>query len=914
MQKNIWRIVSFSAALVTASFFHLGAESAEPGTFENSAPAGLERVLAVDAKLSPSKNELVVYYVRNDGNYGPWALWMWALPGGDGAAMWEYTRSWKVMDGVGYMRFPMDGSGTGGIRPVSAEGGVGLIVRQESGWIKDGEADREWSISTSNKVVIFERDPRTYAAEPYLPQITGAELVSEDTIKLTLSGKYGLATDGSDSGFVIRTRDGRTLGIKEVVNSDSANASDNYTAHVTVRLSDNASVADAIYVTNPAFRGEAQVSGRNLAMALASKAVPGDDINLGAEYKGGSVTFNLWAPTSSSAAVNLYRKSGAVSADYTVPMSYDGSTGVWSAVFDSVDPEGFFYDYTLTNSKGTVTVLDPYAKSMDVYRGKGGPGRGAIIDLSSKKAFDGEYEPYYPLKQREDAVIYEVSVRDFTISPDAGVSAVPGTYNAFIEKIPYLKSLGITHVQLLPVLNFYFNDETDKSYDNRGVVNGSNYNWGYDPHNYFTPEGWYASDPQDPYVRVRELRNLINELHKAGIGVLLDVVYNHVADSALLDNIVPGYYFRTKADGSLTNASGCGNDTASERAMMKRLIMDSTRFWVEQYHVDGFRFDIMGLMEASSVQDSYNRCARINPHVLFVGEAWKMYNGAPGTAGMDQNYMLRTNDVAAFNDEFRDLVKAGGFNETGLGFITGKAINTERLFRNMCGSPTVNYKADDPGDNLQYLVCHDGLTLHDLIVNNCHLTDENDADEITARIKLGNVLGLTAQGIAFLHAGQERGRTKPNVHGSKNESINNFVRNSYDSSDNINQIIWTLDDRYQNVADYTAGLVRLRRETSAFRLGTAKKVSSCMRQIVTGKGDQSVIAFTVKADGTTYIVAVNAGVNPVSINTSLNLKGAKILVDAESAGVQAIENPVGVKVSGKVMELDGLTAAVVRVK
>ena len=220
-----------------------------------------------------------------------------------------------------------------------------------------------------------------------------------------------------------------------------------------------------------------------------------------------------------------------------------------------------------------------------------------------------------------------------------------------IEKIPYLKSLGITHVQLMPVLNFYFTDETKTAYEGSGTVSGNNYNWGYDPHNYFTPEGWYSSNAADPYARVAELRTLINELHKAGLGVLLDVVYNHMGSVSFLDDVVPGYFFRTNAQGKLTSASGCGNDVATERVMARKLIVDSLAYWTREYKVDGFRFDLMGLMDTETVLSGYAAAKAINPDTLFEGEGWKMYNGPAGTSGMDQKYMTKTDSIAVFNDE-----------------------------------------------------------------------------------------------------------------------------------------------------------------------------------------------------------------------------------------------------------------------
>ena len=888
------------------------ADSALPGSFEAAGPGDLEKVLQADKKLSPAENEFVVYYFRKDKNYEPWALWLWALPGGDGNANWTYTQKWNVLDDVAYMRFALDGSSTGGNKPVSSEGTVGLIVRQKGGWTKDGNDDRVWNINTCKRCVIFSGDQNTYAALPYKPSIKSAELTDLNTIKITLSGRYALDTDGGASGFEVTDSSGKKFVVTSAKNSDSSSLSDNYTKNVTLTLKDKLSVSESLFVANKNFIGKVAVNSQKLALSLAEKSLPAETEEFGAFYKKGAVTFKIWAPTASSVTANIYKNAKSTKADFTLALKKNDATGLWSATFDKADIEGYFYDYTIVNSKGTKTVLDPYAKSMACYYGKGGAGRAAIVDMASPSSLPagGMKEPYLSFDNKCRAVIYEVSVRDFTISDDSGVKAAKGTYTAFIEKIPYLKDLGITHVQLLPVLNFYNNDESDKKYDNRGLTNGSNYNWGYDPHNYFTPEGWYASDAEDPYCRIRELRTLIEECHKAGIGVILDVVYNHMADSALLDDIVPGYYFRMNENGGFKSASGCGNDTASEHAMMKRLIKDSTLFWVKNYKVDGFRFDLMGLMEASSVLDSYKECAKVNPSVIFEGEGWKMYDGESGTVGMDQNYMTKTDDVSVFNDEFRDLVKAGGFNETGLGLATGKAINTVRLFNNMCGRPAANYKADNPADNLNYLVCHDGLTLHDLVVNNCHLEDGRDDEEIISRIKLANFIELTSQGLVLLHAGQERGRSKPNVNSLKAECINEFVRNSYDSSDNINQIVWTLTEPYAKLLEYTKGLIDLRLNTSAFTLSDAEKIQKSVEQLCVQKGDASQLAFSVKADGGKYLVFVNASNKKFTFKTDVNMSNAKILVDKNHASSKFLSSSDGIKVSKKKISLDALTAAV----
>lgn len=887
------------------------ADSGEPGTFDNATPKAMSDVLSLDAKLKPSDDEFTIYYVRPNKDYDIWALWIWANPGGDGAAAFPFTQNWTVQDGIGYMRLKLDGSSTGGTKLFSDKGDVGLIVRQKEEWKKDGKDDRFWNINTSKKIAIFSGDQTTYAAVDYKPSIKIAELSNEKTITLKLSGKYGLDKDGGASGFSVSSSSGKEYKIAKVYNtSNPKDFSQNMTDAVTLELQEKVTLGDTIKVNNEKFLTSATVNSTKLEVKIAESKTPAMTETLGCVFSGGKATFRLWAPTSSKAVLNIYKTGDAKNADFTIDMTFNDKTGVWSCVFDKENADGYFYDYTLNNSKGTVTVLDPYAISMNANKGDGAVGRAAIIDLSSEKV-GASSSDYVKLAKREDAIIYEVSVRDFTINPDAKTSEKPGTYKAFIEKIPYLKELGVTHVQLLPVVNFFYNDETNKEYENSGKVNGNNYNWGYDPHNYFTPEGWYATDATDPYCRVKELRELINACHEAGLGVLLDVVYNHMASTQFLDDIVPGYYFRLNDKGGFKSNSGCGNDTATERKMMKKLVMDSTAHWVKNYKADGFRFDLMGLMEASSVVDSYNACAKINPAILFEGEGWKMYNGESGTLGMDQNYMTQTNKVSVFNDEFRDLIKAGGFNETGRGLVTKKATDNERFFRNATGSPMSNYRADSPGDNLNYTTCHDGLTLHDCIVHNLHLDEKKDRAEIVARMKLANFIVLTSQGLSFLHAGQERGRTKPNVTGAKNESIGNFVRNSYDSSDNINQIVWNIDTEYQNLLEYTKGLIAIRKEFGVFRIGDAKKVAKNIKEIETGDESGLVFGYTIKDKKNKWIVLINANSEKSEINCGVNSNSSVIYIDSDVADKNGIANPVGVTISGTSVVLAPLTATVI---
>lgn len=858
----------------------------EPGTVEDAPPAGLEKVLHLHEKLAVSDDEFIIYYVRQDEKYDDWALWIWALPGGDGSKAWDSTQSWHTENGVAFMRFKKTGL-ENGTPLLGINGDAGFIIRKQQSWEKDGEADRQWNFKTDNACIVFSQDEHTYTAKAYKPRMIRAAAETPHTIKLTLSGKYGLDTDGGFSGFSVKGTDGLYL-LKIAVNADSPQAPyNNFTASVLIETIDPLALSDTIAVYNEHFEGAVTVDMKDILLQTLEQTIPEQNAVLGAQYNAAekSCRFALWAPVSKNVSVNLYKNADDTSPTYLLPMQYDEKTGVWSCRVNEYDTLGFFYDYTVSNSTGTQQVLDPYAYSMAAYTGNGGMGRGAVVDLHNSALQPIQEYPYPRLHKREDAVIYEVSVRDFTISPDSGVKNIPGTYKAFIEKIPYLKRLGITHVQLMPVLNFYYTDETNRSYEDSGTVQNNNYNWGYDPHNYFTPEGWYASNPHDPAARIKELRELINECHKEGIAVILDVVYNHMAKTDFLESIVPGYYFRTGKNGQFTSASGCGNDVASERIMARKLIVDSTVHWVREYKADGFRFDLMGLLDTETVLQAYNACAKVHPDVLFVGEGWKMYNGAPGTIGMDQRFMTETDSVAVFNDEFRDLLKAGGMNEGGKGFLTKKGPDLERLFANCLGMPQLNYRADSPGDSVQYLVCHDGLTLHDTIAHNARLDESKPEEkrELIARIKLGNVFALTSQGIAFLHAGQERGRTKPNFHNVPNECVGKFVRNSYDASDSVNRFIWSIDADYQHLLEYTEGLISLRKKYEVFRIGNAEKITQAAKQIATDDKDRLAFGYSLNWTDGTWFILYNASNETQGFDVKDVIN--KPVVFADAAGV-----------------------------
>jgi secreted pullulanase len=673
------------------------------------------------------------------------------------------------------------------------------------------------------------------------------------------------------------------------------------------------------------------ILGAVLALALVAcgsgaKAprypTPAVDAALGVAFDAstGEASFRVWAPAARAASVLLFADSVSSTPTVTQPMrkdlvgggdvDEDGWNGIWQATLSGV-ADGQLYQYSLDGAR----VLDPYAKSMGRFDSSSqSVGRGAVVDPAALKPFDlgtagepaQEMVPFTApdgYSRREDAVIYEVHVRDFTIDvPAASLAHAPGSYLAFAERLDYVKGLGATHVQLLPVLACFHGDESARGvYEGARTTSGNNYDWGYDPQGWFAPEGMYSLDPTDPRRRVRELKTLVNEAHKRGLGVTLDVVYNHTANTSILDPLAPGYFYRTGS------SSGTGNDTASERKMMRKLIVDSVAYLTREYRVDGFRFDLMGLIDSRTMLEAWAAASALNPHVLFIGEGWRM-SGVPAKdyAGdaivpANQDWMTATDDVAVFSDSYRDVIKGGGLNETSdtnAGFLTLLNPSKSTLFQNLRGKPT-NFTADAPGDAVQYLTAHDGLTLHDKLGKILRLAP--GSAEIPKIARLGFALQATSQGIAFIHGGCEFGRSKW-VGGPMNEATpansgsTYYVYNSYDASDAVNGFDWSLTapgTEGLRLHDYVQGLLALRRSSDAFRLGDAALVGARMTLLDGSRANAIGYRVVDSAGATRFSVFVNAGTSPVALASVDDLSVAEVVVDGAQAGATPIVAPVG---------------------
>lgn len=601
-----------------------------------------------------------------------------------------------------------------------------------------------------------------------------------------------------------------------------------------------------------------------------------DECGFGARIFDGKVHFKLWSPPAAKIELILYDENQDLIEAKNPLWMKKAKNGVWSL---SITPEvlkiprsldGLFYQYCVFAYGKEKLALDPFAFSMAAFspHGNDSIGKGAIVDMQSPKAQSKQTKSVFRnndiMANENDLIAYEVHVRDFTIQPGAVEKSKAGTFSGFSEKIHHLSNLGITHVQLLPIMNFFTVDETQQKYQEKDAVE-SNYNWGYDSHHYFALEGWFSSNPNNPYLRIQEFRDLVHDLHKNNIGVILDVVYNHVFSVATFENIAPGCYFRFADDLSISKHTGAGPSMESRRKMVRKLMLESLSFFVKEYKVDGFRFDLMSFHDHETMQMIRSEVGKdYNPEnineLILQGEAWgfsdlKTNIEAQGenAATTKINFPKENLNLGLFNDVGRDAISGrnekpgfvqGMMEEKGrvasaiVGGIKGfKTANSEILkFRFEDG---YNLFAEYPNNCVNFLSIHDGLTLWDKI----NLSWGDETGKIRARLmKQVNVLLFTSQGKIILHGGDEILRTKPLANNDRErsraistDSVNQeentlyFHENSYSSPDYTNMFRWDrLHNQYAPLAramrDYYKGLIEIRRSIPALRMIEANNV------------------------------------------------------------------------------------------
>ncbi len=549
--------------------------------------------------------------------------------------------------------------------------------------------------------------------------------------------------------------------------------------------------------------------------------------DLGLNYTPAASNFRIWSPSAVSVMLRFYKKDRPSVAESdlieTVEMKKsDNGTWIYTAIGDR---KGQYYtvQVTTTDGKTQKEVPDIYAKAV----GANGL-RAQIVDLkaTNPKGWASDKSP--ELKQKTDAIIYEMHIRDMSISPNSGIQfkgkflglTQSGTfYTEGGQKVKtgldHLKELGVTHVQILPMYDFFTVDET-KIND----PNYKKYNWGYDPLNYNAPEGSYSTNPSDGAARIRELKQLIQTLHKNGLRVIMDVVYNHTmfGEESYFNQIAPHYYHRFKADNAWSNGSGCGNETASDKPMMGKFMLESLTHWVEEYHIDGFRFDLMALHDMATMNAISNELHKIKPSIVLLGEGWTGGDTPlPEERRSLKKNIYKMDKIAAFSDDMRDALKGSVFDAKDKGFVSGKMGTEESIKFGIVAAtqhPQVDYSqvnyskerwAAEPFQCINYPECHDNHTLWDRLLQ----SNSGDSEDVRIKMhKLAQTMVLTAQGIPFLHAGTEFLRTKQGV------------ENSYNSPDSINEMDWSRKLKYKKVYEYFCQIINLRRNHPAFRMGT----------------------------------------------------------------------------------------------
>ncbi len=550
--------------------------------------------------------------------------------------------------------------------------------------------------------------------------------------------------------------------------------------------------------------------------------------DLGAVYHPQETVIKLWAPTAKDVHLVLFEDATHVSSRL-VPMTRD-QDGLWSASLKG-GMDGKYYLYEITHQQpGAVEptvyrVNDPYARGCSANTG-----RTLIFDPQKTNPDRWNEDHFVTMKNNVDAVLYEVHIRDFSINRNSGISdGNRGKFPGMVEGhsrtpdgessgIEHLKELGVSHVHLLPAFEYAGGDETQKADDYTW------YNWGYDPVLYNTPEGSYATDP-DGTTRQREFKAMIQAFHRNNIGVIMDVVYNHTAatgssPASIFDKVFPRYYYRMDQTGRYANGTGTGNEFASEKPMARKFIVDSIKYWMTEYHIDGFRFDLMGILDRDTMREVYRETKKINPNVIIYGEGWQMERVLPPDRMMTQIYVTNTG-IAAFNDGIRDNIKGDYAEAKAEGFVQGAGPQyggMERFHLNIKGQSTGRDKESiavvTPNETVNYASVHDDLCLWDKL-----LTSAPDAPE-SLRMnmdKLAAGIVLTSQGIPFLHAGDEFLRSK------------NLNPNSYNSNDpRVNPIDWSLKTKHKDVFNYYRGLIALRRAHPAFRMTERSRVDEAM--------------------------------------------------------------------------------------
>ena len=808
----------------------------------------------------------------------------WSYPGTiENCDVWVW---WDGKEGSGYVLHECDYGAKAVINVPEGIEQVGFIVRRdcsEPGGTAWGDATKDYS---EDRFAVIEGDEtfiwlKTGDAAQYtsndggetltqIKKFTLAGMESEHTIRYSLTPKVAITSYKQVKVYE---------GDKELTVVDISSFGNEVVGGV-IEVDETLDLSKNYRIEIEGYGEKAVVPTKIFDSKYFADTYHYDGDDLGAVINGDKTTFKVWAPTASKVLLNLFTAGHGVDAYKTVEM-VKGEKGVWSHT--EACGHGTYYTYTVTTSVGTQEAVDPYAKAAGVNGN-----RGMVVDLSltNPAGWDSDALAGTPISSYSEAVIWEVHVRDF--SNKISGSQYKGKYLAFTEKgltnehgqpvgLDYLIALGITHVHLLPVYDYATVDESNPD---------SQFNWGYDPKNYNVPEGGYSTDPFNGEVRIKEFKEMVQALHAAGIGVVMDVVYNHTYDAnSSFNKIVPYYYYRYTSTGANSSASGCGNDTASERYMFGKFMVDSTSYWVDEYNLDGLRFDLMGLHDLQTMQEVESAVHTINPNAIIYGEGWTMGSTIDGSAQANQTNISKivpTGDaiggIAVFNDVIRDGLKGSVFTTTAAGYINGNGNGMlDNVIFGIKGGQGTGFGWTVKNNMvINYMSAHDNNTLWDkLILSAPNATD----DERNQMNNLGAAINMISKGTPFWQAGEEMLRTKPDGNGG-------YDHNSYKSSDAVNNIDWSVLDgesrQYQTMV-YYKGLIEMRK---AFAIFTTGNTAVYVEKLANGA---AVITFDNHMGGKALVV-----INPGNTELNYTLTGEWNLVGtSDQAGSEVIRRESG---------------------
>ena len=783
-----------------------GNENEDTNDDENEGTAGEDKWTPPAGEYTIPKeagyNQLTFYLVH-PGDLSDWDIWCW----------------WDGKEGSGNALHPCDKGGKVVLNIPEGVEQVGFIVRSgcsEPGGSSWGEATKD--ATSEDRFAVIEGE-ETFI---FLKSGDAAQYSSNSKGDLTMIKKFSIAAmvDFHHIDYTITPKNAFAKysqikvyeGDKELTILDVTNMGQEVTQG-RIEVEEALDISKTYRVVLEGYGEKNVVPTKVFDSAEFQEAYNYDGDDLGAIINGDNTTFKVWAPTASKVVLNLF-ESGHQGTAYEQVDMVKGEKGVWSHTANC--GHGTYYTYTVTTSVGTQEAVDPYARAAGLNGN-----RGMVVDLSRTNPEGWEYDASFStgIDSYSDAIVWEVHVRDF--SNKIASSQYKGKYLAFTERglvneygesvgVDYLVKLGITHVHLLPVYDYATVDEANPD---------SQFNWGYDPKNYNVPEGSYSTDPYNGEVRIMEYKKMVQALHAAGIGVVMDVVYNHTYDAnSSFNKIVPYYYYRYTATGANSSASGCGNDTASERYMYGKFMVDSTSYWMKEYNLDGLRFDLMGLHDLETMQEVETAVHTINPEAIIYGEGWTMGSTIDGSAMANQSQIKNIvpaegamGGIAVFNDAIRDGLKGSVFTDTSKGYISGNGAGSfpSVLFGIRGGSGTGASWTVKNAMVVNYMSAHDNNTLWDKLILS------NGTDSVEDRLamnRLGATILMISKGMVFFQAGEEILRTKPDGKGG-------YDHNSYKSSDAVNNINWNVLNKgtnEYNMLQYYKGLIEMRKAFDIF--------------------------------------------------------------------------------------------------